>query len=388
MFQPTLDHAYQLFDYYNQSLFDQQLPQTKIELSSQMISTAGMAMSASEPLIRLSETLLVQEEPFHNTLVHEMIHICQRFVVNVAERPHGPYFSAWMYAINKAYEHDKGVVRSPFGKLPCQGHADIKLNITVTHNYLGEQDAERQSLVGKIKKLLALSESPYENEAQAALLKAQQLMQSYEVSRDEIALTDEGSELESPIVRELFIRAKRVPAYWKRSLLTVLAKHYKCQYVEYSGQGIGVYGHRPYVEIVRHLLEYYSDVIEQIASTHRGKGTVYLNNFRSGMVDRLQLKLEEKQAEPCLADMASSPVQESDQDDKPALAHLHLEANELRDFIGIINPGFYRRRGSVSYVRMNQSAKKKGYESGKNLSVNDHLTPSQKKLNPSDRDCR
>ena len=380
MFQPTLDHAYRLFDYYNQSLFDQQLPRTEIELSTQMTVTAGMVMGTAEPLIRLSEPLLLQEEQFHNTLVHEMIHICQRFVAQVSERPHGPYFSAWMYAINKAYDFDQGMVRSPFGKLRCQGQADVKLHISVTHNYLAEQDAQRQSLVGKIKKLLALSESPYENEAQAALLKAQQLMQSYAVSGDEISQSDEGSELELPIVREFFVRAKRVPAYWKRSLLTVLSKHYKCQYVEYSGQGIGVYGHRPYVEIVRHLFSYYSDVIEKAASEHRGKGTVYLNNFRSGMVDRLQIKLAEKQTEPCLSDIASSQIGVPQHS---ALTHLQQEANELRDFISIINPGFYRRRGSVSYVRMNQSAKKKGYETGKHLSVNDHLTSSQRKLRPS-----
>ena len=385
MFQPTLDTAYQLFDEYNQSLFDQKLPRTEIELSDQMTSTAGIMLSGATPLIRLSVPLLDHEELLHNTLVHEMIHVCQRFVVKVSERSHGPYFSAWMYAINKAFEYDHGWVRSPFGKLKCQGQSHILLNITVTHHIQADRDAERQSLVGKIKKLLALSDSPYEHEAQAALLKAQFLMQSYEVSREELDHTKEGSELESPIIRKLFVRAKRVPAYWKRSLLILLAKHYKCQYVEYSGQGIGVYGHRPYVEIVRHLFQYYSEVIEQMATAHRGKGTVYLNNFRSGMVDRLQTKLAEKQREPCLADMASLPDDDVNTKGGSSLTQLHQEAHELREFIGMINPRFYRRRGSVSYVQMNQSAKQKGYDSGKHLSVNEQLTAQQKKLRAENR---
>ncbi|NJN24170.1 MAG: hypothetical protein HC810_06955 [Acaryochloridaceae cyanobacterium RL_2_7] len=164
----------------------------------------------------------------------------------------------------------------------------------------------------------------------------------------------------------------------------MLAKHYKCQYVESSGHGIGVYGHRPYVEIVRHLFQYYSEVIEQMAAAYRGKGTVYLNNFRSGMVDRLQIKLAEKQVEPCLADIAATPVRSGQS--QSAITPLHQEAHELRDFIGFINPGFYRRRGSVSYVQMNSSAKQQGYESGKHLSVNEQLTASQKKLKSARRD--
>ena len=377
MFHPTLDKAYRLFDYYNQCLFDRRLPKTKIELSKKMTAAAGMVVGDQSPLIRLSIPLLEKEKSFHDTLVHEMIHICQIYVEKASERPHGPYFSAWMYAINKAYEHDEGVVRSPFGRMKCQGTAKVKLTISVTHNYQGEVAAERQSLVGKIKKLLALSSSPYEHEAQAALLKAQQLMISHEVSDDEIDRSEEGSELEMPIVRELFVRAKRVPAYWKRSLLTVLAKFYKCQYVEYSGQGIGVYGHRPYVEVVRHLFHYYVEVIDQMAKPHRGQGTVFLNNFRSGMVDRLDAKLQEKQSEPCLADLAQTGDGLAEE---MGLVRLHQEASELRDFIGVINPGFYRRRGNVSYVQLNQKAQKKGYESGKHLSVNDQMAPSVKKL--------
>lgn len=383
MFHPTLDKAYRLFDTYNQTLFARRLPKTKIELSKKMTSAAGKVVVGENPLIRLSEPLLDQEKKFHNTLVHEMIHICQLFVEKTSERPHGPYFSAWMHAINQIYQFDTGYVRSPFGNLKCQGTAKLKLNITVTHNYHGEQTTERQNLVGKIKKLLALTDSPYEHEAQAALLKAQALMQSHAVSDDELEKSEEGSELELPIIRELFVTGKRVPVYWKRSLLMVLSKFYKCQYIQCSGQGIGVYGHRPYVEIVRHLFDYYEAVIEQMAQPHQGEGTVFLNNFRSGIVDRLNVKLMEKQTEPCLADLAESgraPIQANTNETQ--IIRLQAEANELSDFINWINPGFYNRKGTVSYVKLNKQAMKKGYESGKQLSVNEQMAPSTKKLKP------
>ena len=383
MFHPTLDKAYRLFDTYNQSLFDQRLPKTKIELSKKMTSAAGKVIVGDRPLIRLSEPLLNQEKAFHNTLVHEMIHICQVFVEQTTERPHGPYFSAWMYAINQSYFYETGYMRTPFGKLQCQGNAKLKLNISVTHNYPVEQATERQSLVGKIKKLLALTDSPYEHEAQAALIKAQSLMQSHEVSDDELDQSEEGSELEIPIIRELLVTGKRVPVYWKRSLLMVLAKFYKCQYIQSSGQGIGVYGHRPYVEIVRHLFDYYAQVIDQIAKQHQGQGTVFLNNFRSGIVDRLNVKLTEKQTEPCLADLAESGLDQiQPHPHQTQIVRLQAEATELRDFINLINPGFYSRKGSVSYVKLNKKAMKQGYESGKQLSVNNQMTPGVKKLKP------
>ncbi|MCM1982830.1 SprT-like domain-containing protein [Lyngbya confervoides] len=383
MFHLTLDQAYRWFDHYNQTLFAQRLPKTKIELSQSMTSTAGKVLGQLQPVIRLSVPILTQEQAFHETLVHEMIHVCQRHVAQETERPHGPYFSAWMYSINQAYEYSSGYVRSPFGKIQCLGKAKLRLKITVTHHYIQDQGAERQSLVGKIKKLLALSESPYEHEAQSALLKAQQLMQSHAVSDEEIDRSEEGSELDMPIVRELLVKGKRVPVYWKRSLLMVIAKYYKCQYIEASGQGIGVYGHRTYVEIVRHLFHYYEEVIEQMARQHQGQGAVFLNNFRSGMVERLTEKLAQRQTEPCLTDLAQGEEDLPMNQTETGLVQLRQEAMELRDYIGLINPGFYTRRGNVSYVRLNPKARKKGYETGKHLSVNDQITPRQKKLKAS-----
>ncbi len=389
-YSPSLNDAYQIWGDYNQKLFHGGLPATKIEFSDRLTSTAGLAYR-DQPLIRLSLPLLQKEQYFHDTLVHEMIHVCQRFVAKVEERPHGVYFSAWMHAINEVFQYEKGYIRSPEGKkIPCLGNAKIKVQVSVQHQYLAEQDAHRQNLVGRIKKLLALTDSPYEHEAQAALLKAQQLMQSHQVEDNELAQSEEGSELEMPIIQDFFYQGKRLPAYWNRFLLMVLAKYYKCQYVQCSGVGIGVYGHRPYIEIVRHLYQYYEDVINQTAKQHAGKGTVYLNNFRDGMVDRLQTKLQQKKVEPCLADLAKLNDNPANlrKNTKPHCADntlpiiLQKEAAELRQFIDLINPGFYSREGQAVVVKGNQKARKQGYASGGKLSVSTPMAPSSKKLEP------
>lgn len=75
-----------------------------------------------------------------------------------------------------------------------------------------------------IRKLLALSQSSNENEAQAALLKAQELLAKYHLSLEEI---QDQEEIDHTVIEESADKkAHRTP--WKRSLASCIADNFRC----------------------------------------------------------------------------------------------------------------------------------------------------------------
>lgn len=76
-----------------------------------------------------------------------------------------------------------------------------------------------------IRKLLALSQSSNENEAQAALLKAQELLAKYHFNLDEIK---DQEEIDHEVIEEdADKKAHRTP--WKRSLAKCIANNFRCE---------------------------------------------------------------------------------------------------------------------------------------------------------------
>lgn len=78
----------------------------------------------------------------------------------------------------------------------------------------------------KIRKLLALSESPNEFEAQAALLKARQLMAEYKLTEAEL---HEGNKKIKTI--KTSISCTKQTNFWIFTLSTVISENYCCQAV-------------------------------------------------------------------------------------------------------------------------------------------------------------
>lgn len=77
----------------------------------------------------------------------------------------------------------------------------------------------------KIRKLLALAESPVEAEAQAALLKARALMAKHKLSEADIE--DTGEKKAKRILTNITFSMRRDP--WILHLSTVIGKNYCCQ---------------------------------------------------------------------------------------------------------------------------------------------------------------
>lgn len=83
------------------------------------------------------------------------------------------------------------------------------------------KDANK-AILQKIKKLLALAQSPNEHEAALALSKAQELMEAHSISESSI-LTIDIEEAETAAT------VRRSPAHWEMSLVALIRRAFGCQ---------------------------------------------------------------------------------------------------------------------------------------------------------------
>lgn len=114
----------------------------------------------------------------------------------------------------------------------------------------------------KIKKLLALAESPVEAEAQAALLKARELMAKHKLS--ELDLKDVGRQEVKDVELEITCSKRRDP--WIVNLSGVIAENYCCKgYRRHSPgsqtQRMGFIGFEDDVEICVVVFQYAVDCV-------------------------------------------------------------------------------------------------------------------------------
>lgn len=81
------------------------------------------------------------------------------------------------------------------------------------------------SITEKIEKLLALSQSPNENEAKSALLKASELMAKYKIEEQDIQKTNP----ENVIEKMVGITYTMMTDQWVLALANIIAEHYCCK---------------------------------------------------------------------------------------------------------------------------------------------------------------
>lgn len=109
----------------------------------------------------------------------------------------------------------------------------------------------------KIAKLLALAESPNENEAKAALLKARELMAEHKLRPEDV----KKAKKEKVIRKVLDITCTAMTNPWAASLSAVIAEHYCCQAYRYRSAGskknkIGLVGLEEDFEIAQRIVIY------------------------------------------------------------------------------------------------------------------------------------
>lgn len=346
----TLDDLYGLYDDYNRRYFDSSLPFVEIEYSAKLTRAAGL-FRAEQPLIRLSSRLLSdQEQATKDTLLHEMIHVAQS-VFKIEERDHGSYFSAQMWRINQA----------------AQG----EVNVSVTHQLQEIAEFTESTLLGKIKKLLALSESPNENEAYAAAQKVQLLISAHGLEQADLKTVEAGSELDEPLVNEVIEHMGQRVAAWKFSLLGAICRANYCKCLGGGQHGIRALGRRTHVEICRSYYHYFVQVVETEAAQYRGKGKIFLNRFREAMVSTIEERLHQQFKE-------STKTANEAITSRTALSLASEYQIELEAYVKLVYPRVNSGRRSASWA--DTKATQAGKNAGSKASIAKHIVPASRRL--------
>lgn len=138
----------------------------------------------------------------------------------------------------------------------------------------------------KIKKLLALAESPNENEAREALLKARQLMAEHKLTEAE--LKDGEKQSVKDIRTDITCSKRRNP--WVVMLSEVIGRNYCCQsYISHlygeQTQKIGFIGLEEDVELCVFIFKYAVDCVLSEIKRIKKENECYTSNYVKRLCD-------------------------------------------------------------------------------------------------------
>ena len=164
---------------------------------------------------------------------------------------------------------------------------------------------QENKVINKIEKLLALAGSNNENEARAAMVKAQELMAKYEIDRERV----QGKEQkERPVMS---FSAGPYKDEWLNMVGCVIAENFRCRCVSVARRGAGAsfrirfYGYEEDAEICINIFNYAVKVIRKrfmvlraiYADAGRGFGNDEKMNYVLGFCHGLEKNFEEQKAQ-------------------------------------------------------------------------------------------
>ena len=148
-----------------------------------------------------------------------------------------------------------------------------------------------KNMISKIEKLLALGQSPNENEAKLAMFNANKLLTKYNLTMLDI----EGAKGESDVDNNVIESGTRC-ATWKSHLINAISNTNYCQALinrKYKGYDFVVVGKAHNVLVVKNLYIYLVEAVNKWTKKNGGKGARAKNSYRLGMVAGLYNRLEE-----------------------------------------------------------------------------------------------
>ena len=145
-------------------------------------------------------------------------------------------------------------------------------------------NTDLETIKKRIKKLLALSKSPNENEAMAALQKAQELMAEYRITEAECVYTSAT------------VKATKRESAWRSVLANAIAPLYACETFQNVSSGEMIfYGEAFDCFMAKEMYGYLSRTIDRMVKQNvRKRNTLkYKNQYRFGIACRLSVRIDE-----------------------------------------------------------------------------------------------
>lgn len=193
----------------------------------------------------------------------------------------------------------------------------------------------------KIKKLLALSKSPNENEAMAALEKAKKLMEEY------------GLKEQRCIYESIKVKAAKTFCSWRTIVANAIAWLYNCYKYRDVNDGTFVFvGEEFDVFMAGEMYGYLVKTIERITKQNIRKNARYAfrNSYKQGMASRLYDRIMELGKSCSWAPQREFKIKEVSDFVKKEVDLINSKQKKTKTNWTAVNRGF-RDAGSVSLNR-------------------------------------
>lgn len=239
-----------------------------------------------------------------------------------------------------------------------------------------------ENIVSKVQKLLRLSTSSNANEAALAAAKAQELIDSYNLSAAMLALDDAEPMADEPIVdfqkAGAPLDSQKQQQRWRAQLAVTISRLNGCRIYLHGGD-IALVGRPSDAETVRYLFGYLSRQVEILASACVGMGKTWRNNFRLGVVETISRKLHE-QRKAFEQEVRHVDNQIALMRVDRALATIKARGETVDSFI---KGSLKLRKGAAYRTRVDSSARQAGRIAGQSVQIGGargSLTSAAKKL--------
>ena len=210
-------------------------------------------------------------------------------------------------------------------------------------------DTKINSIIEKVQKLLALSQSSNANEAAAAAAAANKLIDQYRLSEADIQTSDSESD---PLVEDdgfIYETGRIVP--WKSSLAIALSKHYGCALFNSThfpnGRQASRYklvGRTSDIKIAKYMFNWLMLECQRLSEKEaRGKGKVFASSYCQGFVAgvRQQLMASREEAKQNASQSAIIKINAREQEAIDLMNKLHRLRSNRSQSAAQINPNAF-----------------------------------------------